>query len=125
MRAVCDRLIALFFALGWLATLASGAHAGPYGDAIAHFASDSYDETADAINGITASGNPLAATVIGALRDGQLQFSAGSKRVFFKDKSDRLIDAATGQPLAGAPPADLAPVRVNNRLRRVIDAALG
>ena len=34
--------------------------------------------------------------------------------------SDRLLDAATGQPVAGAPPADLAPVRLNNRLRGIV-----
>jgi hypothetical protein len=39
--------------------------------------------------------------------------------------SDRLIDAATGQPVAGSAPADLAPVRLNNRLRGIVQAALG
>ena len=28
---------------------------------------------------------------------------------------------ATGKPVAGAAPADLKPVRINNRLRRVIE----
>ena len=37
----------------------------------------------------------------------------------------RLLDAATGKPVASAEPADLKPVRVNNRLRRAIEAALG
>ena len=42
-----------------------------------------------------------------------------------EDPSDRLIDAATGQPVAGSAPADLAPVRLNNRLRGIVQAALG
>ena len=74
---------------------------------------------------MAASGNPLAATIIEALQDGRLLFSAESKKVFIKDQSDQLLDAATGEPVAGSAPADLAPVRLNNRLRRVIDAALG
>ena len=36
-----------------------------------------------------------------------------------------MLDAATGKPIAGAAPASLKPVRVNNRLRRSIEAALG
>ena len=55
----------------------------------------------------------------------QLLFSAESKRIFIRDRSDRLIDAATGEPIAGSPPADLTPVRLNNRLRRIVEAALG
>jgi len=51
------------------------------------------------------------------LQEGRLFFSAEGKRVFIQDKSDRLIDAATGEPVAGNAPADLAPVRLNNRLR--------
>jgi urea transport system permease protein len=36
-----------------------------------------------------------------------------------------LLDAASGTPIAGNPPPDLKAVRINNRLRRSIDAALG
>ena len=125
MRAVCDRLIALIFALGLLAAIAPVAHAGAYEDAVARFAADDFDETTEAINGIAASGNPLAATVIRALQDGKLLFNAEKMLVLIQDQADKFIDAATGQPFAGDAPADLSPVRVNNRLRRVVEAALG
>jgi urea transport system permease protein len=125
MRALGDRFVALLLALGLVAALATGARAGPYEDALLRFTADSFGETIEGINGIVASGNPLAATVIGALQEGRLLFSAQSKGVFIKDPSDRLIDAATGQPVAGSPPADLAPVRLNNRLRGIVQAALG
>ena len=52
-------------------------------------------------------------------------FSAEQKAVYIQDDAGKLTDAATGQPIAGDPPADLDNVRVNNRLRGVIDAALG
>src|SRR5262245_25507497 len=126
MRAFGDRfiarLLALVCALGVLASAMTVARAGPYEDALLHFTTDSVSETTDGINGVVASGNPLAAIVIGALQDGRLLFSAQEKRVFFRDKSDQLIDAATGTPASGDPPADLSPVRLNNRLRGVVQA---
>ena len=59
------------------------------------------------------------------LQNGRLQFSAKDKKVFIKTADDKLIDAETGKPFDGAPPDDLDTVRVNNRLRGVIDAANG
>ena len=102
MVACRDRLMALVCALGMLAVLVTGARAGPYEDALARFTADSFDETIEAINGVAASGNPRAATIIEALQDGRLFFSAGAKRVFVKDKSDRLTD---GAKVAVRPPA--------------------
>ena len=130
MPAFNDRFIALVLAIGvlvfgLLAALTADAQAGPYEDALSRFSADSFDETIEGINGVVASGNALAAPVITALQDGRLLFSAESKRVFIRDRSDQLIDAATGEPIAGSPPADLAPVRLNNRLRRIVEAALG
>ena len=130
MLAFNDRFIALVLAIGvlvfgLLASLTAGAQAGPYEDALSRFSADSFDETIEGINGVVTSGNALAAPVITALQDGRLLFSAESKRIFIRDRSDRLIDAATGEPIAGSPPADLTPVRLNNRLRRIVEAALG
>ena len=130
MPAFNDRFIALVLVIGvlvfgLLAALTADAQAGPYEDALSRFSADSFDETIEGINGVVASGNALAAPVITALQDGRLLFSAESKRVFIRDRTDQLIDAATGEPIAGSPPADLAPVRLNNRLRRIVEAALG
>jgi urea transport system permease protein len=130
MLAFGDRFIALVFAIGVLvsgvlAALTTGAQAGPYEDALSRFSADSFDQTIEGINEVVASGNALAAPVITALQEGRLLFSAESKRVFIREQPDRLIDAATSQPAAGPAPADLAPVRLNNRLRRIVEAALG
>jgi urea transport system permease protein len=125
MLGLCSRLLALALALGIYAALANPAHAGPYEDALARFVTNDFDDTTEAINGVAASGNPLAAAVLEALADERLLFSAQAKTVFFRDSSDQLINAATGQPVAAAAPADLAPVEINNRLRRVIEATLG
>ncbi|MEI7933408.1 MAG: urea ABC transporter permease subunit UrtB, partial [Alphaproteobacteria bacterium] len=56
--------------------------------------------------------------------DGRLTFSAEEKKVFYKDASGNLIDALSGAPVA-AEPADLSDVRLNNRVRRALDAAIG
>jgi urea transport system permease protein len=124
MRDFCKRLVALVFALSVVCVAASAARADAYEDALAHFLADTFDETIEGINAVAASGHPLAEKVIGALQGGRLQFSAEQKRVFFKDETDRLFDAASGSPAASAPP-DLSPVRLNNRLRRIVEGALG
>src|SRR6516164_7725404 len=123
MRAVAGRFVAVMLALGLIASTVTGARADPYADALAAFTADSFDQTIEGINGVAASGNPLAATVIAALQDGRLLFSAQSRRVFIRDRLDQLLDAATGQAAAGPLPDDLAPVRLNNRLRRIVEAA--
>ncbi|HLH95849.1 MAG TPA: urea ABC transporter permease subunit UrtB [Xanthobacteraceae bacterium] len=125
MSAFCRRLLALAFAWGIFAVLGSPVQAGPYEDALSHFLTDDFDDTATGITAIAASGNPLAATVLQALQDERLFFSAQNKTVFYRDSTDTLFDAATGQPATGPAPADLAPVEINNRVRRVIEAALG
>ena len=91
--------------------------------ALAHFLEDDFSETDTGITEVAASGDPRALTIIEALQDGRLSYSAEQKTVFYKDKAGKLIDAATGAPADGAEPADLADVRVNNRVRRALDAA--
>ena len=125
MRALHRRFAALAFLAALLAVAIAPAEAGPFDDALAGFTADSFSDTGDAINAVAASGNPLAARVLEALQDARLLFSAEAKKVFIKDKAGKLYDAATGTALAGAPPADLDNVRLNNRLRGALDAAIG
>src|SRR5215471_15786926 len=124
MRAFCERLLALVFALSVLCVGASAARADAYEDALAHFLADSFDDTIEGINAVAASGHPLAEKVLGALQARRLMFSAEQKRVYFKDEADSLFDAASGSPAASAP-SDLEEVRVNNRIRNIIAATLG
>jgi urea transport system permease protein len=117
-------LVALLFALT-IGLAGPAAHGADLKEALTRFTADDFSETSTGISEVAESGDPRAATIIEALQAGRLEFSAERKAVYYKDASDRLIDAATGQPAAGDPPADLAPVRLNNRLRRGIDAAIG
>jgi urea transport system permease protein len=72
---------------------------------------------------LAASGSPRAITIIEALQAGQLAFDPASKKIFIRE-ANRVLDAATGTAV-DAPPDSLSTVRINNRLRRSIDAALG
>ena len=116
------RLIALAFAVG-LSLTPRPADARPLEAALAKFAADSFGETEAAIAATAASGDARAATIIAALQEGRLLFDPESRKVFIKEGA-RLVDAATGAAI-GAPPAPLKPVRLNNRLRRAAEAALG
>ena len=132
MRVIAERFVVcilafvVLFAVSLLA--ATTLNAAPFDDALLRFTTDDYSDTDPAIGEIAATGHAMAAPVISALRDGRLMFSAATKKVFIREADGRLLDAATGQPVATSPvpaPADLAMVRLNNRLRRTVDAAMG
>jgi urea transport system permease protein len=124
MRGIFGSALALVVAVGALLLASAPLRAGPYEDALARFAVGSYSETDAAIGSVAASGHAMAEEVIRALQDRRLMASASTRAVAIRDASGALKDAATGQPMA-SPPADLADVRINNRVRRAIAAALG
>ena len=123
MRTFCAHMAVLVLSVGLFA-LCGPAHAQSFEDALAKFAADSFSDTDAAITGVAVSGNPLAAKVIGALQDGRLFFTPEDKKVYIRDADAKVIDASNGQAVANAP-ANLKPVRLNNRLRRSVEAALG
>jgi urea transport system permease protein len=128
MREFCARTAMLLLSV-WMLALASPSAlaqlAQSYEQALAGFTADAFGDTDAAITAVAASGNPLAITVIGALQDGRLLFDAEAKKVYVREASGKLLDAATGQPIAGEAPAALKAVRLNNRLRRSVEAAIG
>ncbi len=124
MRSFYDRIVALVLVAGILFGGATVARAGAYEDALAGFTTDSFGDTADAIDSLAASGDPRTGLLLEALKDQRLLYSVEAKKVFIKDQSDKLTDAATGEAVA-TPPSDIENVRLNNRVRGMIDAALG
>jgi urea transport system permease protein len=122
MRALKASLVALVLALIFSAT---SVHAQSFNDTLTKFTTDNFGDSEEAVAAVTASGDKLAAPVIYALQDGRLLYDAKSKKVFIKDAaSGAILDAATGATAADAP-ADLDTVRLNNRLRRALEAAVG
>jgi urea transport system permease protein len=115
-------LLPLLFAAFLLAALP--ARAAALDGAIAKFAADNFSDTEAGIAVVAVSGVPNAADILEALGAGNLEISGDGKTLVYKDKSGRLIDATTAAPIA-TPPTGMRTVRVNNRLRRAIEAALG
>jgi urea transport system permease protein len=121
------RLAIFFFALfAFVAVLAAStpSSADAFSDALAKFAADDYSETIAGIEGVTASGDAQAVIVISALAEGRLLFN-DAKLVVIRDKSGTLLDPLTGKAIQGAAPDGLKAVRLNNRVRRALEAALG
>lgn len=108
----------------FLIAFALPAFAGPFEEAVAKFANDDYSDTDEAISAVASSGNKLAFPIINALQDGRLMADPDSKKVYVTGTDGKSIDAATGEPVASVPDSASA-VRLNNRLRRSVDAAIG
>jgi urea transport system permease protein len=117
-------LRALPFAVLLLVATALPAMAGPFEDAVAKFANDEFSDTEEGIGAIATGGNPLAYSIISALQDGRLMADPDTRKVYVSEPGGKNIDAATGAPVAGIPDSAVA-VRLNNRLRRTVEAALG
>ncbi len=121
---VLDRFRALVLSLLLIAAVASPALAGPFEDAVGKFANDEFSDTDEAIGAVATSGNPLAFAIIRALQDGRLMADPDSKKVYVTQPDGKIIDAATGAAVEKLPDGAAA-VRLNNRLRRTVEAALG
>ncbi len=107
-----------------LIAFALPAFAGPFEDAVAKFANDEFSDTQEAVDALATSDNPLAYTIVSALQDGRLMADTDSKKVYVTLPDGKNIDAFTGAPVASIPDSASA-VRLNNKLRRHVEAALG
>ncbi|RAI25881.1 hypothetical protein CH338_31050, partial [Rhodoplanes elegans] len=116
--------IVLLLLLSLFAGLSS-ARADPFDDALQKFLTDSYADTEAGVAALGAGGDVRAFAVVKALQDGKLLADPVGRRVLIED-AGAVRDAATGTVVSPAPPAgDLKRVRLNNRLRRAVEAALG
>jgi urea transport system permease protein len=115
---------ALPFAVLLIVATALPVMAGPFEDAVGKLANDEFSDTEEAVGAIATSGNPLAYRIISALQDGRLMADSDTKKVYVTEPDGKSIDAATGAPVDSVPDSAAA-VRLNNRLRRTVEAALG
>ncbi len=102
--------------------MGSAVHAQSLDTALDRLATDSFPETEAAINEIAASGAPNAQAILEAMSARRLVIGA-DRRVAYTDAGGKTTDARTGntvEPLGAS-----TVVRLNNRLRGVIDTALG
>ncbi|WP_426443068.1 urea ABC transporter permease subunit UrtB [Bradyrhizobium genosp. P] len=114
----------MFLSILLLTCFVLPALAGPFEDSVAKFTTDDFSDTEAAIGEIASSGNPLASTIISALQDGRLSADPDTKKVFITQADGKIIDATTSAAVDKLPD-NAAAVRLNNRLRRTVDAAVG
>lgn len=88
-------------------------------------AASGFDELARAIDRLAVSGHPQALAVVEALRAGTLGVRAADRALLWRDGEGRFRDAATGAVVEGINPREVRQIRLNNRVRRSLDAALG
>ncbi|MGO4447450.1 urea ABC transporter permease subunit UrtB [Phyllobacterium sp. TAF24] len=91
-------------------------------------AGDNFDNTSKAVSELAKSGAPRAAAILNALSAGDLYVSKTDKSVFIgaREGSDyAATDPLTGAKLAPVPRSAAEKIKVNNRLRRDIGAAIG
>ncbi|MGK9164729.1 urea ABC transporter permease subunit UrtB [Inquilinus limosus] len=117
-----DGRVARVLALLLLILLPLSARAEIPAEVLARFASTNYDDIAAGVDGVAASGDAQAPAVLEALAAGRLIAAPGA--VAIKTEAGGFVDAATGAALSEAP-AGGKPVRVNNRVRRAVEAAMG
>jgi urea transport system permease protein len=93
-------------------------------EALANFAADSFDKTQKGVEDLARTGGPTAEPVLAALLANRLSIQTVDQTVVYRDEAGALRLAKTGSPVT-IDAAGLKPVRLNNRLRRVVEAALG
>ncbi len=125
MRALRELLPAILAAMLALFAATGAARADAFSDALAGFTQDSFPATEASVNAVATSGNPEAAPIIQALQDGKLAYDPDSKALFIKADDGSLTDPATGAKFTGTAPATLKTVRLNNKIRGLIDSAMG
>ncbi len=97
-------------------------------DLVQDLGSRSYSKIIKAVNGLAATGVNGVEGVLNAYLSRNLFVRKSDKRVVFAKKTDsqyRLFAPLTRQSLGTAKRSDLTKLRLNNRLRRTLRAALG
>ena len=93
-------------------------------DASTGFASSSYADIEKAVAALAGCGDPAAATILQALGSGQLMVS-DEHRLFIQADDGSLTDLRNHQKVAADAAGDVRAVKVNNKVRRAIEAAMG
>ncbi|HEY7609136.1 MAG TPA: urea ABC transporter permease subunit UrtB [Alphaproteobacteria bacterium] len=111
-----------------LASFGRDARADSFTDTLAGFAKDSFSDTIAAVEAIASSGNARAAPVLRALAEGNLYVRKSDQVVVYtRDEGGKTLgtEAASGKDLGEIKSDDYDQVRLNNRVRSALQAALG
>jgi urea transport system permease protein len=121
------RLIRLAGLLAILLLVSLPVRADDFAALVGALGSDSFADKEQAIVGLGKLGDPRAIPILQALGDDRVRTTSDNRVVMIISTggTSRVVDAATGEEIAGASPDSLDRVIVNNRLRGDIEAALG
>ena len=126
------RLLAWLLPFLAIVAVAGSAFAADLGSLVTNLVTGGYSERDDAIKALATSGEARAAPILQALSAGDLYVRNSDKLVVIGKVSASggsgklaLTDAVTGKDAGTAAEDDLDKVKVNNRLRGTIDAAMG
>ncbi len=120
--------LALLPLVALVLTPPSAAHADTLDALVQKLASGGFSARAKVVDELAATGDERVSAVLEALQGGDLFTRKSDKRVFItRSAGDELtlVDPISGQQAGTAPKSALKKIRVNNRLRRAIRAALG
>src|SRR5260221_7230880 len=120
-------IVVLLSALASL-LVAGGAFAADLAALVGNLTTGDFSERETAITALATSGEERAALILEALAAGQLYVRTSDKLVVIGRTDGNqlaLSEAISGKPAGSATEADLDRVRVNNRLRGTIEAAVG
>lgn len=115
--------VVTMFALLLVAAPQARAQSAP--DILAAFTTDRFPDTERALTDIAASGLPAAPAIVEALAANRLWFNGPARKLFYTDEAGKIFDAATGEIAADVSTGALKRVRLNNAVRRSLDAARG
>jgi urea transport system permease protein len=118
------RALLAAFILFFAAVCGTPLRAGPFEDALPKLAADSFNQTVAAIGEIAASGHADAEALIAGIADERATFDPETKTVYLRGTEGKTRNLTTGTEET-SPPAGLKRIRLNNRIRNTLDAALG
>ncbi len=107
--------------------LSAGVRAAQITDVAAELKTGGFKQKADVVGRLASLGDPRVIPLLEALRDGRLYHRKTDGRLVITEKAGkgyRLTDPLTGELLGGAKRRSVKKVRVNNRVRGAIKAAL-
>src|SRR5476649_792640 len=122
------RLLAGLLPLLAILVVGGSALAADLATLVANLVTGGYSERDEAITALATSGEARAAPILQALSAGQLYVRTADKLAVIgkgEGKQVALADAITGKDAGTASEDDLDRVKINNRLRGTLEAAMG
>jgi urea transport system permease protein len=94
----------------------------------AGFVDANFARVAETAETLAATGDPAAAIILQALRDGRLHWMKADETLLIAERDGRdmlLFDLFSGDPIGTASRRDVSKVKVNNAIRNQVDALIG